>query len=103
MKTTTITIEVPDTVPVRTLLAAIKFMGLTPRWRGFSHLVGETPEQANKPAPKAEPKAIPHLRAVTGSSRIAAAALSLPVMNRDDMRRVPALPGSAEFDGPGAA
>lgn len=97
MKSTTITIEVPDTVPVRTLLFAIKSMGLTPRWRGFSRLVGEAPDAADKP------RAIPHMRAVTSGSRIAVAALSLPVMGRDDLRRVPALPGSVDFEGPGAA
>lgn len=104
----TITIDLPDTVSVTAFEAQVSSMaralGLKPQYAGNRKikLVQANPNAVDQKV-RRHLQAVPTLRTLANGSMVSAAALSLPVMDREAMRLVPSMPGSVDFEGPGAA
>lgn len=104
----TITIDLPDTVSVTAFEAQVSAMaralGLTPQYAGNRKikLVQPNPSAVDQKV-RRHLRGVPTLSTLTNGSMVSAAALSLPVMDREAIRRVPSMPGAISPEGPGAA
>lgn len=104
----TITIDLPETVSVTSFEAQVSAMaralGLKPMYAGNRKikLVQSNPNAVDQKV-RRHLQAVPTLRTLANGSTVSSAALSLPVMNREAMRRVPSMPGEIHPEGPGAA
>lgn len=104
----TITIDLPDEVSVTAFEAQVsalaRALGLKPQYAGNRKikLIQPNPNAVDQRV-RRHLRGVPTLSTLANGSMVSAAALSLPVMDREAMRRVPSMPGAINPEGPGAA